>query len=176
MKKKSPDFIGKALVLSLILIVIYLIGGFAHLQFSSWFKWVSTVVQAIGTIVFCMQFGKQRTDGVTFGKVFGYGFKLSLIVSLVTVLYTLLSNYLIFPEFTDLALQNARANMEAKGGLSEEQIDQGMAITRKFMQPLPLSIIVFLATLFVGTIASLLGGLFTKKSEPVTIFEESPNP
>jgi hypothetical protein len=173
MEKKSPDFIGKALVLSLILIVISLVGSFTHLQFESWFKWISTFVMAFAIIMFCIQFGKQQTEGVTFGRVFGYGFKISLVVAIVTVIFTLLSVYLIFPEFIDQALQQARSNMEAKGNLSEEQIDRGMAMTKKFFQPVPLAIFAFLATLFFGTIAALLGAAFTKKSEP-TIFHDKP--
>src|SRR5579862_4055255 len=126
MKKTSSDFIGKGIVLSLILVVINLIGGFAHLQFETWFGWLSTIVQAIAIIIFCIQFGKQQTDGVTFGKVFGYGFKVALVVAVVVAIYTLISVLLIFPEFTDLAIQHARAGMEAKGNLTEDQIDQGI--------------------------------------------------
>jgi Protein of unknown function (DUF4199) len=173
MKKTSSDFIGKGIVLSLILVVINLIGGFAHLQFESWFGWISTIVQAAGIIIFCIQFGKQQTEGVTFGKVFGYGFKVALVVSVVIAVYSLISVLLIFPEFTDLAIQHARAGMEAKGNLTEDQIDQGMAVTKKFFQPVPLAVIAFLATLFFGTIAALLGGAFTKKSE-VDVFQNNP--
>jgi Protein of unknown function (DUF4199) len=173
MKKKSSDYLSKGLILSLILMVVSLIGGFAHLQFETWFKWLPTIIQLIILIIFCIQFGKQEAEGVTFGKVFGYGFKIALVVSVLMVVYTLLSVYLIFPEFTDQALQQARAGMEAKGGLSEEQIDQGMAMTKKFMQPVPLSIFAFLATLFFGTIGALLGAAFTKKSEP-NVFHSNP--
>ena len=42
MKKKSTDYLGKGIMLSLILMVMDLIGGFAHLRFESWFKWIST--------------------------------------------------------------------------------------------------------------------------------------
>ncbi len=44
MKKKSTDFMGKGILISLILIVIDLIGGFAHLRFETWFKWISTII------------------------------------------------------------------------------------------------------------------------------------
>ena len=174
MQKKS-DFIGKGLILSLIIIVISLIGGFAHVQFESWFKWLPTIIQVIVIIIFCIQYGKQQTDGVTFGKVFGYGFKISLVVSVMMVLYTFLSVYLIFPEFTELALQQARAAMEAKGTYTEDQIDQGMAFTKKLLQPVPLAIFALIGTLFFDTIAALLGAAFTKKSEPVpAIFKDNP--
>ncbi len=81
----------------LILIVIDLIGGFAHLRFETWFKWIGTIVMLILIIVFCIQYGKQRTDGVTFGKVFGYGFKIALVVSVIVMVYSLLSVYVNIP-------------------------------------------------------------------------------
>ncbi len=175
MEKKSTDFMGKAILLSLILIILNLIGGFAHLQFESWFKWLPSIILLVVIIIFCIQYGKQQTDGVTFGKVFGYGFKISLVVSVLIAIYSLLSILFIFPEFTDQALQQARAGMEAKGNLTEDQIDQGMAFTKKFLQPVPVSIFAFLGTLFFSTIASLLGAAFTKKSEPEPeIFKDNP--
>src|SRR5450755_3586769 len=124
MKKKSTDYIGKGLIISLLLMVIDLIGGFAHLRFETWFKWLSTILLIILLIYFCIQYGKAQTDGVTFGKVFGYGFKIALVVSILMVIYTMISVYLIFPEFVDQVLLKTRTDLEAKGGLSEDQIDQ----------------------------------------------------
>jgi hypothetical protein len=170
--KKSSDILSKALLISLILIVVDLIGGFAHLRFTSWFKWISTIVILISLIYAGINYGKQQ-DLVTFGKVFGYCFKISLLISVFMLVYTLISIYVIFPEFTDQALQNAREGMEAKGGLTEEQIDAGMAMTKKFMQPVPLAIFSFVATLFICTIGSLLGAAFAKKSEP-NAFQNNP--
>jgi hypothetical protein len=166
MKNKSSDYLGKALMLALILMVVDLIGGFAHLRFESWFKWISTIISVVAIIIFCIQYGKQQVDGVTFGKVFGYGFRISLIVSALMVVYTLLSFYVIFPELVDQILVKTRTDLQAAGKLSDDQIDTQLSMTKKFMQPIPLSIFVFLATLFFDTIASLLGAAFTKKSDP----------
>ena len=52
MKKKSSDYLGKGLMLSLILIVVDLIGGFAHLRFETWFKWISTIVALLSLLSF----------------------------------------------------------------------------------------------------------------------------
>jgi len=172
MKKKTSDYLGKGLMLSLILIVVDLIGGFAHLRFDTWFKWLSTIITFVGIIVFCIQFGKQQTDGVTFGKVFGYGFKIALLVSALMAVYSLLSVFVIFPEFLDQLLAKTRTDMEAKGNMSEEQIDVAVNMTKKFMKPIPLMLFAFLATLFFSTIAALLGAAFTKKTEPV-IFKDN---
>ena len=166
MEKKSSDYLSKGLILALILIVIDLIGGFAHLRFESWFKWLSTITAMIGIIVFCIQFGNRPVDVVTFGKVFGYGFKISLIVSALMVVYSLLSFYVIFPELIDQILTKTRTDLQAAGKMTDDQIDTSVTMTKKFLQPIPLSIFVFLASLFFNTIASLLGAAFAKKSEP----------
>ncbi len=165
MKKKSNDFIGKGVLISLILMVVDLIGGFAHLRFETWFKWIGTIIMFAGIIIFCIQYAKEKTDGVRFGNVFGYGFKIALVISVLIVVYTLISVNLIFPDYLDQLLVKSRAEMEAKGNLTEDQIDQGLKITKKFLQPVPLAIFAFLGTLFFGTIAALLGGAFAKKSE-----------
>src|ERR1700681_880261 len=133
MKKKSSDYLGKGLMLSLGLIVVYLIGGFAHLRFESWFKWLSTIITVIAIIVFCIQYGKQAVDGVSFGKVFGYGFKISLVVSVLIAAYSLLSFFVISPELIEQILTKTRTDLEAKGKLSDEQIDQAVMMTKKFM-------------------------------------------
>jgi Protein of unknown function (DUF4199) len=166
MKKKSSDYLGKGLMLSLVLIVVDLIGGFAHLRFESWFKWLSTFTAMIAIIVFCIQYAKREVDGVTFGNVFGYGFKISLVVSIIMVVYTLLSFNVIFPELTDQILTKTRTDLQATGKLTDDQIDTQVAMTKKFMQPGILSIFVFLATLFFNTIAALLGAAFAKKTDP----------
>ena len=174
MKKKSSDFIAKALVLSLIIMFISLIGGFAHIALENWFKWIGTVVMVIGIIVFCLQYAKQKTDGVSFGNVFGYGFKIALIVSVLLVIYTLISFYVIFPDSIDQILVKARTDMEASGK-SEEQIDQAMSMSKKFLQPGLLSIFAFIGTLFFGTISALLGAAFAKKSEAIPeVFKDNP--
>jgi hypothetical protein len=166
MKKKSSDYLAKGLILALVLIVVDLIGGFAHLRFESWFKWLSTIISTVAIIVFCIQYGKQQVDGVTFGKVFGYGFRISLVVSAIMVVYSLLSFYLIFPELVDQILTKTRTDLQAAGKLTDDQIDTSVAMTKKFLQPVPLAIFVFLASLFFDTIASLLGAAFTKKTDP----------
>jgi hypothetical protein len=173
MKKKSSDFMSKAILLTLILIVIDLIGGFAHLRFENWFRWISTIVMVIAIIVFCIQFGKQHTEGATYGKVFGYGFRIALLVSVFVVVYSLLSINLIFPEYIEQVLVKTRIDLQAKGTMTDEQIDQAVSMTKKFMQPVPMSIFIFLATLFFGTIAALLGAAFAKKSEP-NAFQSNP--
>lgn len=172
MEKKSSDYLVKGLLLSLVLIVVDLIGGFAHLRFETWFKWLSTIITVTAIITFCIQFGNRETEGVTFGNVFGYGFKISLVVAALMAIYSLISLYVLFPELIDQMIAKSRTDMEARGNMSEEQIDQAMSVTKKFLQPVPLAILGFIFILLFSTIASLLGAAFAKKSEP-NVFKDN---
>src|SRR5579864_4484577 len=127
MKKKSSDYLGRGLMLSLILIVVDLFGGFAQVRFETWFRWLPTIITLVAIIVFCIQFGKRQADGVTFGQVFGYGFKISLVVSVLMVVYSLLSFSFIFPELTDQILAKTRTDLQALGKLTDDEIDSKVA-------------------------------------------------
>ena len=172
MKKKSSDYLGKVLLLSLLLVVVDLIGGFANLRFTSWYKWISTIILVGVLIFFCIQYANEQTEGATFGKIFGYGFRIALFISILMVVYTIISVMFIFPEFIDQVLVRTRTEMENKGSLSEDQIDRAITMTKKYFLPGAL-VFAFLGTLFFGTIGSLLGAAFARKSEP-NVFQNNP--
>jgi hypothetical protein len=64
----------------------------------------------------------------------------------------------------DMAVEEARKQMEAKGTLSQANIDTALEMTRKFFMPFAL-IGVVIGTLIIGAIGSLLGAAFTKKNK-----------
>jgi hypothetical protein len=172
MENKITSALNKGVVISLILIVLDLISGFAHFKFESWFKWIPTLVLCAGVIWSCITYGKQNAGNVTFGNVFADGFKTSATVACFMFVYTILSIYVIFPETKDFALEQARKQMEEKGNIPQESIDQALAITRKLFAPLALGFSL-VGTLIVGVIAALIGGAVTKKN-PQTPFQNQP--
>lgn len=164
MEPKRKTFVNVALVISLILIIVDLIGRFANLTFTTWFKWLPAIILIVALIIACMSFGKENNGNVTFGNIFGYGFKVSAIVTGIMLIYTLIALFFIFPETKDMALEEARKQMEAKGTLSQDNIDTALSMTRRLF--IPFAIIgVVIGTLFIGAIGSLLGAAFTKKSK-----------
>src|ERR1700710_2937122 len=98
MKKKSPDFIGIALMISLVYIVMDLVGGFTHLQLNGWFRNTMRVVLVIGVIIACLQYGKMMSNEVNFGNVFGYGMKTVCVIAVLITIYAFFSYSYIFPE------------------------------------------------------------------------------
>ena len=170
MNKKVTSPITAGLIISLILIVIDLVAGFAHVKFETWYRWLPTLILCIAIIWACINYANQKDNLVTFGNVFLHGFKASLLISVIMLVYSLLSIFVIFPETRDIVLDETRKQMEKKGNLSEDQIDQAIEMTRKFFM---MGVIIFalLGTCFFGTIASLLGGAFAKK-KPISPFQQ----
>ena len=170
MQKKVTSALTTAFVISLILIVLDLVGGFTHVKFETWWRWIPTIVMCVALIWACIVYANQKDNLVTFGNVFMHGFLTSLIIAGIMLIYTLLSVYVIFPETRDLALEQARRQMESQGKLSEDQIDQALEFTRKgFIVFLVIGVVI--GTAIAGAISSLLGAAFAKK-KPVTPFDQ----
>jgi len=169
MEKKVTSHITKGLIISLILIVLDLMAGFANFRYATWYRWLPSILMAIGLIWACISYGSQKDNNVTFGNVFGHGFKTSVVIACITVLFAILSITLIFPETKDIAIEQARKQMEEKGEMSEDMIDKALDITRRMFVPFAILGVV-VGTLIVGAIISLIGAAVTKKN-PQTPFE-----
>ncbi len=98
MEPKRKTFINVALIVSLILILVDLVGKFANLTFTSWFKWLPAIILIVALIISCISFGKENNGNVTFGNVFGYGFKVSAVITGIMLIYTIIALFFIFPE------------------------------------------------------------------------------
>jgi hypothetical protein len=155
----------KGLIISLVLIVIDLIAGFAKFKFETWFTWIPTIVLCIMLIWACISYANQMSNSVTFGNVFAHGFKTTAVVACLMLIYTLLSVFVIFPETKELALEKAREQMEKDQRLSESDIENGIEMTRKLFLPFAIAGSV-IGTLIVGAIASLIGAAFARKNPP----------
>ncbi len=160
----------EGVIITLLLVVLDLVAGFAHFKFATWYRWIPTCLLIIALIWACINYANQMNNLVSFGNVFAHGFKTTAVVTCLMLVYTLIALYLIFPETRDVAIEEARKQMEAKGNLSEEQIDQAIDMTKKFFLPFAIGGTV-LGTLIIGCIASLLGAAFAKK-KPVSPFDQ----
>jgi hypothetical protein len=173
MEKKIMTHITKGLIIALVGIVLSVIGYLARIEQESWFRWLSTIITCAAIIWGCVYYANQLDGRVTFGNIFAHGFKISVVITLITIVYFILAIAVLFPEMKDKALETARQKMEEGGKLSEEQINQGIEITKKFFMPFAIGAILF-GTLIAGCIASLIGAAVAKK-KPVNPLEQLPS-
>jgi hypothetical protein len=163
MEKKVTSPLVTAIIITLLLAVIDIVAGFAHFRMATWYRWIPLLVFLVAIIWACATHATQQNGNVSFGNVFAHGFKTSAICACLGVIYTLLSLFVIFPDSKDLYIEQARKQMEERGGLSEENINSALEITRKFFLTLAIAGGI-VGTLIVGAIASLIGAAVAKKN------------
>jgi amino acid transporter len=169
MEKKVTSTLTKGVIISLIVIIINIIGHYANLALESWFGWVGLVIFLAAIIWSVLSYGKQMDDNATFGNLFAHGFKVSATIACITFVYTLLSVYVLFPEFIDQIVEKGIEQARKEGKATEEQLQQGIGLVRKITTITLLAGSV-LGTLVVGVIASLIGAAIAKKN-PQSPFE-----
>ena len=69
---------------------------------------------------------------------------------------------MLFPDFKETAMEQARKNMLEKKNMTPEQIDQALTITRKFFMVFAVGGIL-VVNMICGAIAALIGAVVTKK-------------
>ncbi len=148
------------IILGLILIVLGLIIYFLKIDVNGPVRWLQLVIFA-GYIIWAVTFyGKQINYHSTFGNYFAYGFKVAAVATSILVIYMIVFN-MIFPDFKETALEQARKNMMEKN-VPADQMDKAMEITKKFFMVFLIGgLIIF--NLIIGVIAALIGASVTKK-------------
>ena len=146
--------------------VIISFGLFAVQMEQSSLRYVSFLV-LLGGIVMAMRYYKENNRGfMSFGQGLGIGTVLSAVVGALSAIFTYVYMNIIDPEVVGRMMDKARADMEAKGNLSDEQIDQAMTIAGKFMNGPIMLAGVILGTIFFGFILSLVVSAILKHSKP----------
>ena len=121
----------------------------------------------VGGMVLAMAYFKQNNQGfMNFGQGVGIGAVLSMAVGVLTSIFTYVYMNIIDTDVVNRMMEKVRADMEARGGATDEQIDQAMAMAGKFMNgPIMLAGVV-VGTLFFGVLLALVISAFMKHSQP----------
>jgi hypothetical protein len=169
-EKKVMTHVTKGLLIAFILIIIGLVAHFAGIETQSWYRWLPLVILLAAIIWGCIYYANQHDGYVTFGNIFAHGFKMTAVITVILIVWTIISLTVIFPEMKEKSLEIARQQMEDRGKMSSEQIDQAIDMTRRFFLPFTIGYILF-GTLIIGAIASLVGAAVAKK-KPVNPLDQ----
>ncbi len=137
----------------------------------------STISQAVGwlsmliTIVFPVLAIREHRDNdlggyISYGRGLGTGVLTALIIGLVTAIWTILLYNVIDPSIMDQIMQVQAEAMEEQG-MSDEDIENVAAMTGKFMTAPVMAAIGFGTSLFLGFVASLIGGAVMKRERTI---------
>lgn len=121
----------------------------------------------IGGIWMAHKYYKANNEGF---MSYGQGLTIGVILSLVSGVMGAIFRY-IYMEFIDPAamqrgMELARTKLEEKGGLSDEQIDQAIAMSQKFSSGPVGLVIAIVSAVVIGLILSLIISAITKNTRP----------
>jgi hypothetical protein len=150
------------------LVVYTLIMYVANLYLSKTMQYVSFVVLIAGMVIGAIQYRKVALNGfMTYGQAFSVSFLIGLFATIVSIIFFFFYIKYINTGMLGELLEQARANIEAKGGnLSQEQMDQAMAMTEKFISPGWMVLLGFLGNAFWAAVFSLIIAIFLRKNDP----------
>ena len=169
MDKQITSHILKGAILGGISILFSVIIYVFNLYTTQWLSFLSYAIFIGGIIYGNILFANQNENNVTFGNIFAPGFKSTAVVIVITVLYTVLSLF-IFPDMVDKIIEISRTAMAKNPQMTDEMIEQGIAMTKKLFLPFAMAGAIFF-TGFFGAIGSLIGAAVAKKN-PVDPFKQ----
>ena len=169
MDKQITSHILKGAILGGISIIFSVIIYVFNLYTTQWLSFLSYAIFIGGIIYGNILFANQNENNVTFGNIFAHGFKTTAVVIVITVLYTVLSLF-IFPDMVDKIIEISRTAMAKNPQMTDEMIEQGIAMTKKLFLPFAIAGAIFF-TGFFGAIGSLIGAAVAKKN-PVDPFKQ----
>jgi hypothetical protein len=170
MEKQITSHIVKGAILGGVSILFSIIIYVFNLYTTQWLSWLSYAVFIGGIIYGNILFANQNDNNVSFGNIFAHGFKTTAVTIVITVLYTVLALYVLFPDMVEKIIDLSRIEMAKNPKMTDEMIEQGVAMTRKLFLPFAIAGAIF-GTGFLGAIGSLIGAAVAKKN-PVDPFSD----
>ena len=152
----------KGLAIGLILVLIALATYFLDIKVNGPLQWLSYAIFIGGIIWSVMSYGKQLDYHATFGNYFTHGFKVAALVTAIMIIYLIIF-IVLFPEFKEKAIEEARKSMQEKENVTPEQIQSGLEMVRKFFTVFLIGG-TLLGYIIFGSLAALIGAAVTKKN------------
>ena len=129
-------------------------------------RYLTVVVLVAGIILAQRDFKRQNAGFMGYGQGLGVGTVLSVVVGLMSAAFTYVYTTFVDPEMMTRAMDKVRADMEAKGTMSDAQINQAMAMSAKFTSGPILLVFVVVGSVLIGLLISLITSAVLKNSKP----------
>ncbi len=118
-------------------------------------------------IFLAQKYFKDNGSGfMSFGEGFAISFWMSLVSSVISSVFTYIYVSFIDTGFVKQMLDRTREAMEDKGNLTDDQIDQAMTMTAKFMTPGMMFIFGLIFGVIIICVVGLVVTIFTQKKNP----------
>ena len=165
-KKRTPSMnaLTYGIIAGVVMIVYSLLLFIANLYMNNWLRYVGYIlliaIMAWGTL----DYRKKYMNGfMTYGQAFNSCFMIGLYAAIIGTIYTFLFVSYIHPGLQNEILEQTRAQMASKPGMTDEMVDKAMSYTEKFTTPAMMTIFSLIFNIFWSAVIGLLLGIFLKK-------------
>lgn len=151
---------GAMIVFSLLLFILDM-----HLNRSV--SWIGYLVMLAGMVYGTLEYRKKYTGGfLSYGKAFTSCFMIGLFAGILASAYFFVFVQFIHPGFIGEMLDQTRISMaESRPGMSEEQIEEAVEMSAKFMSAPWMAVWGLIAYTASSAVLSLLAAIFLKKED-----------
>lgn len=130
-------------------------------------SWIAFLFLIGGMIYGTIQYRKAAGGYLSYGQAFAASFYTGLFATILASIYTYLFVAFIHPGYIQEMLDMTRVQMlESQPDLSEEQVEQAMDMTSKFMNGPMITLTGFVTNLITSAVIALLAAIFLKKEDP----------
>jgi len=166
-KSSTPNALTYGLITGVVMIVYSLILYLFNLHLNKYLGYISFLILIAGMAYGTVQFRNKDMNGfISYGKAYSSGFMIALFAGILGAIYSFIFYKFIAPDVVREILDMARQNIMAKSPeMTDEQIEQAMNITAKFMTPPLMSIFYLIYCLIVAAIGGLITSVFIKKED-----------
>lgn len=129
-------------------------------------RFLTMAVLVVGIILAMRNFKEQNAGFMNYGQGLSVGMTVSGVVGILSAIFVYVYTTFVDPDMMMRVMEKARADMEAKGTMSDAQIDQAMAMSSKFMTGPFMLLFTVLGTILIGLLISLIAAAFVKNPKP----------
>jgi len=171
MEEKQNSTIASSLtsgiIVGIVLIVFSLLMYFLDVDPQSKIMWLSYLILAAGLWWAIISYRNKLPGGyLTYGKAFSAGFFTGLFASIILAIFTFIYVQYIDTTLIDKILANTENKiLDTQPNISDEDLDRALSMTRKFTNPLMMSIFSFVGNTILSTLFSLIIAIFAKRED-----------
>jgi hypothetical protein len=156
--------LNNGLILGLIGVVFTLLLYFFDLMLNKSLGYILLPIDLVVLYFMIKSYRDNTLNGnITYGQSVGAGVIIFLYSTIISVIFSYILYKYIDPGLINKILASSEETMSKRNGITQEQIDAGMAFTKKLMTPGFMAITGLIAGMFMGTIITLIVSIFTKK-------------
>ncbi len=154
-------------ILAIVLIAFSLLMYFLNVDHDSKIMWLSYLILAVGLYWAVISYRKKIPgEFLTYGQAFVFGFLTGLFASFIMAIFTYIYIQYIDTTLIDKILAQAEETIIThQPDISDAALDTALSLTRKFTNPLIMSVFSFIGNVILSTLFSLIIAIFAKRED-----------